>query len=183
MIEDMTNYTEDELISKLNAFDLDAITLVYDLYCDAIYRYGYRLLGNQNQAEECVSETFSRFLNSLQKGQGPKKTIRPYLYRTAHNWITDQYRRPLPYEEGLHENIQSNESNPEQLTIIHIENQLTRNFLKDIPANQRQALVLKYLEGLDNNEIAEALNKPVGAVKALQNRGLEALRKKFKVKP
>ena len=183
MYEDMTNHNEEGLISKLNAFDLEAITHVYDLYNEAIYRYGYRLLGNQNLAEECVSETFSRFLNCLQKGQGPKISIRPYLYRTAHNWITDQYRRPLPIEEGLNRNLPSLENNPEHLTITNIENQLTRKFLKDLPASQRQAIVLKYLEGFDNKEIADALNKPIGAVKALQNRGLEALRKKLKVKP
>jgi len=52
-----------------------------------------------------------------------------------------------------------------------------------LPASQRQAIVLKYLEGFDNKEISEVLHKPIGAVKALQNRGLSALRKKLKVKP
>jgi len=179
----MTNHNEEGLISKLNAFDLDAITQIYDLYNDAIYRYGYRLLGNQNLAEECVSETFSRFLISLQKGQGPKRSIRPYLYRTAHNWITDQYRRPLPNEEELFEDLHSSDNNPEQLTITDIDTQLTRKLLKELPASQRQAIVLKYLEGFDNKEISEVLHKPIGAVKALQNRGLSALRKKLKVKP
>ena len=51
----------------------------------------------------------------------------------------------------------------------------------DLPQNQRQAVVLKYLEGLENAEIAEVLNKPVGAVKALQHRGLQAIRNKLKV--
>jgi RNA polymerase sigma-70 factor, ECF subfamily len=43
--------------------------------------------------------------------------------------------------------------------------------------DQRQAIILKYLEDWENNAIAQAMNKPVGAVKALQHRGLEALRR------
>ncbi len=183
MVEDMSNNDEEGLISKLQAFDLDAMTFVFDQYNEAIYRYSYRLLGSQDKAEECVAETFSKFLNALQKGSGPRKYVRPYLYRIAHNWITDQYRRPIPEDEGLPENLPTKDDNPEQLTISNMENQKIRSILKQIPANQRQSLVLKYLEGMDNREIALALHRPVGAVKALQHRGLENIRKKLKVKP
>jgi RNA polymerase sigma-70 factor (ECF subfamily) len=183
MVEDMSNNDEEGLISRLQALDLDALTFVFDQYNEAIYRYGYRLLGNQDKAEECVSETFSKFVTALQNGHGPKKFVRPYLYRIAHNWITDQYRRPIPEEEGLPENIKSSDGNPEQMAIENIENHKIRSLLQQIPSNQRQVLVLKYLEGFSNGEIALALKKPVGAVKALQHRGLENIRKKLKVKP
>jgi RNA polymerase sigma-70 factor (ECF subfamily) len=183
MIEDMSNNDEEGLISKLQALDLNAMTFVFDQYNEAIYRYSYRLLGSQDKAEECVAETFSKFLIAIQKGHGPKKFVRPYLYRIAHNWITDQYRRPIPEDEGLPENLQTEGDNPEQITISNMENHNIRRILQQIPSNQRQSLVLKYLEGMDNREIAQVLRRPVGAVKALQHRGLENIRKKLKVKP
>lgn len=183
MVEDMSNNDEEGLISKLQALDLDAMTFVFDQYNEAIYRYGYRLLGNQDKAEECVAETFSKFIIAIQNGHGPKKFVKSYLYRIAHNWITDQYRRPIPEDEGLPENIKSIDDNPEQMTIENMENKNIRSLLQQLPSNQRQALVLKYLEGCNNQEIAVALKKPVGAIKALQHRGLENIRKKLKVKP
>ena len=179
----MSDIVEEKgLISKLQAFDMGAIEWVYDQYNEAIYRYGYRLLGNQDKAEECVAETFSRFLQAIKNGKGPKKYVRPYLYRMAHNWITDQYRRAIPEDEGLPENHAANIAHTEELVIDKLENQKIRKVLQDLPENQRQAVVLKYLEGLENQEIAMAMNKPVGAVKALQHRGIQTIRKKLEVK-
>lgn len=108
--------------------------------------------------------------------------MKSYLYRIAHNWITDQYRRPIPEDEGLPENLQSKDDNPEQMTIDNMENHKIRTLLQQLPSSQRQVLVLKYLEGCNNREIAQAIKKPVGAVKALQHRGLVSIRKKLKVK-
>lgn len=180
MVEDMTSDNEETLLTRLYAFDLDALSYVYDLYSEAIYRYGYRLLGSQDKAEECLSETFQRLLESLKKGKGPKKAVRPYLYRIAHNWITDQYRRSLSTEE-LPEDFPTNTEDPESATSKHFESQRLRKALIELPSTQRQAIVLKFIEGLDNKEIALALNKRVGAVKSLQNRGLKNLKTKLKV--
>lgn len=178
----MSNIEEnEELIAKLKAFDMGAIEWVYDQYNEAIYRYGYRLLGNQEKADECVAETFSRLLNALKNGKGPKKYVRPYLYRTAHNWITDQYRRINPIETEFSDDFEDIDEQLEEKVFSHIENTKIRSVLWELPENQRQAVVLKYLEGLENAEISEVLNKPVGAVKALQHRGLQAIRKKLKV--
>ena len=173
---------EEGLILKLQAFDMSAIESVFDQYNEAIYRYGYRLLGSQDKAEECVAETFSRFLHALKNGKGPKKYVRPYLYRMAHNWITDQYRRAIPEDEGLPEHHASQNDYPEDIVIDNIESQEIRNVLRALPESQRQAVVLKFMEGLENQEIALAMNKPVGAVKALQHRGLQTIRKKLEVK-
>ena len=100
----------------------------------------------------------------------------------AHNWITDKYRRAIPEDEGLTENHAANIAHTEELVIDKLENQKIRKVLQDLPENQRQAVVLKYLEGLENQEIAIAMNKPVGAVKALQHRGIQTIRKKLEVK-
>ncbi len=173
---------EEGLINRLQAFDMGAIEWVYDQYNEAIYRYGYRLLGSQDKAEECVAETFSRFLQALKNGKGPKKYVRPYLYRMAHNWITDQYRRAIPEDEGLPDNYAAINNHPEELVLDQIESQQIRIVLRKLPESQRQAIVLKFLEGLDNQEIACAMNKPVGAVKALQHRGLQTIKKILEVK-
>jgi RNA polymerase sigma-70 factor (ECF subfamily) len=93
--------SDKELLKSARAFDQQTLAEIYDQYSPKLYRYAIRLLGDDTQAEDCVAETFSRFLNALQQGGGPKEHLQAYLYRIAHNWITDQYRRqsPVPLEQ------------------------------------------------------------------------------------
>ncbi len=84
---------EQELLTKAGQFDTRALTEIYDLYSPRLYRYAMRLLGDDCAAEDCVSETFSRFLKALQAGKGPRDYLQAYLFRAAHNLVVDHYRR------------------------------------------------------------------------------------------
>ena len=84
--------SEIDLLSGIGRCDPEVLEQVYDLYSPGLYRYAYRLLGDDQLAEDCVSETFSRFLTALRVERGPEKNLKAYLYRIAHNWITDYYR-------------------------------------------------------------------------------------------
>ncbi len=66
-----------------------------------------------------------------------------------------------------------------QCTLVgrRLEQERVRHLLRRLTPGQRQVLVLRYLEGWSHEEIARALRKPVGAVKALQHRGVRALRR------
>jgi RNA polymerase sigma-70 factor, ECF subfamily len=173
-------HNEEDLIKRAKKFEHGALTEIYDMYNEAIYRYAYRLTGNQMQAEDCVSETFNRFLNALKKGRGPTQNIRAYLYRIAHNWITDQFRKKTPIPLLLdNEIIPSKQKDPETQVLENLSIDLIRNSLRNLTPNQRQVFVLKYLEGWNNKEISSLINKPVSAVKSLQHRALNAIRKQI----
>ena len=83
---------ERSLLQRASQLDEKALVEVFDCYHAGIYRYAMRLTGEAHLAEECTSETFLRFLNALHKGMGPREHLQAYLYRIAHNWITDHYR-------------------------------------------------------------------------------------------
>lgn len=170
---------EHTLLKRARAWDMEALALVYDRYSPELYRYAMRLLGDARQAEDCVAETFSRFLHALRRGGGPRRHLRAYLYRVAHNWITDQYRRqpPLVTLEGRQD--ASPAPLPEQLALQRDERARLRAALKQLTPAQRQVLVLRFMEGWSLAETAEAVGKPVGAVKALQHRALAALRRQL----
>jgi RNA polymerase sigma-70 factor (ECF subfamily) len=170
--------SESNLLKRARCFDEQALTEVYDRYSNDIYRYAVRLLSDQDLAEECVAETFSRFLIALRGGGGPRSYLRAYLYRVAHNWITDYYRRrPLP-ELPLNPEIHSKAgSDPHQSLTEKLEREEVRAALFRLTPEQRQVIILKYLDGWKNEEIAQVLEKRVGAVKALQHRALNALRR------
>jgi RNA polymerase sigma-70 factor (ECF subfamily) len=125
-----------------------------------------------------VAETFSRFLKALRCGQGPRDHLQAYLYRIAHNWITDCYRRqPSPPLE-LDESLRADElERPERQADAALEQEQVRLALRALTPEQRQVVALRFVEGWNNEEVALALEKPVGAVRALQHRALATLRR------
>ena len=174
----MNKPSEADLLRGASAFDLQALAEIYDQYSPGLHRYAMRLLGDDSLAEDCVSETFSRFLKALRAGQGPETYLQAYLYRVAHNWVTDQYRRQPPPPLDLDENLREDEqARPEALVLQRLEQERVRGALRLLTPDQRQVIVLRFIEGWENEAVAATVQKPVGAVKALQHRALAALRR------
>ena len=84
---------EQDLLQRAARLETKALTEIYDTYSPGMYRYAMRLLGDATLAEDCVAETFTRFLDALQKRRGPRDHLQAYLYRIAHNWVVDSYRQ------------------------------------------------------------------------------------------
>ncbi|MEW6716368.1 MAG: sigma-70 family RNA polymerase sigma factor [Chloroflexota bacterium] len=165
-----------ELLQRARSFEHQALAFIYDSFSPGLYRYAIRLLGDTFLAEDCVAETFKRFLQALQARKGPNDYLQAYLYRIAHNWIADHYRRQPPQDE-LDESHPARGENPEKLVSHHIQQEQIRYALQKLTPNQQQVIVLKFLENWTNEDIARALNKPVGAVKSLQHRALAGLKR------
>ncbi len=166
---------EQELLTKAGQFDTRALAEIYDLYSPRLYRYAMRLLGDDYAAEDCVSETFSRFLKALQAGKGPRDYLQAYLFQTAHNLVVDHYRRQ-PATEELDDDLPELETT-EGTADSNLLQRRVRDALHQLTEDQQQVVSLKFLEGWDNDAVAKVLNKPVGAVKSLQHRALAQLQK------
>jgi RNA polymerase sigma-70 factor (ECF subfamily) len=157
--------------------DKRALAEIYDLYSSDIFRYAYRLLNDNQLAEDCVSDTFYRFLVVVRAGASVEN-IRAYLYRVAHNWITDYYRRQPPPTVSLEENIHfDHEGNPSHVFAQSQDRQRIRAALLNLPPEQRQVIELRFIENWSHEEVAGALGRSVEATRALQHRAVEALRK------
>lgn len=173
------------MLERARAFDLDALTEIYDLFSPSIYHYAARLIGDAALAEDCVTETFSRLLHTLKSNNGPTDFLKAYLFRIAHNWITDQYRRSTnavsldEMNEEMEHEIASNEEMPIQFVAAQIDAAQVRLALMRLTPDQRQVIVLKFYEAFTNEEVAAALNKPISAVKSLQHRALDSLRRQL----
>lgn len=170
--------SENHLLELVIRFDEQALIEVYDRYSSEIYRYAVRLLADQDLAEECVAETFSRFLHALKHGNGPRHNLRAYLFRIAHNWITDYFRRQPPSSVMIDpELISDSEIDLQDSLIQNLEEEQIRVALQLLTPDQRQVVILKYIEGWRNKEVAQAMDKPVGAIKSLHHRALNSLRR------
>ena len=167
-----------KLLQQARAFDQEALTQIYDLYSDALFAYAYKHVGDSQVAEDLVAETFRRFLTALERGGGPSDHLRAYLYRITHNLITDLYRRePPPTEELDEDRLAEDKPGPASVLGEVQDAEMVRKALRLLTADQRQVLTLKYLEGWSSSEIAQSMEKSLGAVKALQHRGVAALQR------
>jgi RNA polymerase sigma-70 factor, ECF subfamily len=170
---------EDErLLAGVRQADQVILGEVYELYSPEIFRYAWRLLGKEDVAEECVADTFSRFLKTIKNGSGPRNYLKAYLYRTAHNWIHDYWLKCKDKIDLIDVDNQAiKELNLEDRVDNHEDIIIIRKAINQLTSDQQSVIVLKYIEEMDNFEIAKILDKPVGAIKALQHRGLNSLRR------
>ena len=167
----------DAYLPQAYQLDSQALTEIYEALSPPLYRYAYRLLGHTRDAEDIVAEVFQRLLVALRHGNGPREHLSAYLYRIAHNLITDRYRRGPQPEAELDEALAATDDDPAEAAAQHIAQARTRSALWKLTADQRQVILLKYFEGLRNEEAAAALGKPVGAIKSLQHRALDSMRR------
>jgi len=174
----MKNNPDQALLERAKRFEAQALEEIFDNFSPGIYRYAFRLLGDAELARECMAETFSRFLSALKRDSGPDNYLQAYLYRIAHNWVTDYYRSKVPTTLQLDAVVIADSTDePHQVVADQMASQQLRDALALLTPDQRQVIVLKYLEEWENEAIAMVLNKHVGAIKALQHRAIEALRR------
>jgi RNA polymerase sigma-70 factor (ECF subfamily) len=165
-------------LNTATTFDKQSLIGIYEQHSSELFRYAYRMLGDSHLAEDCVSETFSRFLRAARDNRQSIGEVRPYLYRIAHNWITDHYRRhplpPLSLEAEMHADA---EANPSHVVGEKLERERLRAALLCLPAEQRQVIELRFLEDWPHQAVAKSLGKSSEATRALQHRALGSLKR------
>ncbi len=175
---------EIELLDRARRLDEQALTHIYQTYHDAIYRYIYYHVGHVETAQDLTSEVFRRFLLAMHGGSGPDKLLKAWLYRVAHNLIIDEfrsnrYRNHHSLDQDTDDLLPDDEASPEHQAFQTMDQITLRAMLSELTEEQRQVIILKFLEEMSNEEIAQITGRTIGAVKALQYRGLEELRQKL----
>ena len=171
--------TSKSLLKQIRQWDEDALVRAYDQYAPAVYRYAYRLTGHTETAQEIVSDTFYRLLVALKNGGGPEQHLSAWLYRVAHNLIVDFYRRQPEQEQATLDeapDVAVPDMHEERI-VRREETERVRDALWLLTPLQRQIVALRFLEGLSNKEVAQSVGRTVGAVRALQHRALNSLRR------
>jgi RNA polymerase sigma-70 factor (ECF subfamily) len=161
-----------------STLDRNRLAAIYDQLYEPIYVYVYRQVGDVETARDLAAEVFHRLVGAVQKGNSPDRHPKAWLYRTAHNLVIDHYRRQTHREHlPLNEEMVSSSEDPATVAEQRSSAARVRMALRKLTPEQQQVLVLKFLQGLSNQEVAAVLDKSVGAVKALQHRALAALKR------
>ena len=159
-------------------YDPAVLSEIYDEYSVKIYNYIYHRTGDRPLAEDLMAEVFLRALEAIQNKKGWTTSLQGWLYRIAHNLVVDHYRRQAKREgPPLNERVAATDDHSVQIAERILASEKVRKALANLTEEQQQVIVLKFAEDLSNREVAEILGKTEGAVKALQHRGLAALRR------
>ena len=169
---------EQALLRGARELDEPALSTIFETYYLPLYRYIYQHLRHRATAEDLTAEVFSRMLEQLAGGRGPDQHLRAWLYRVAHNLVIDNARRQVHRDhDSLDEGMVSSGQDLKREVHGAIQRQQAGAALQRLTPMQRAVIILKYLEGYTNKEISSILELSVGAVKALQHRGLASMRR------
>lgn len=168
---------EDRLLAQARRGNLDAISRIYEAYFDAIYQFVRWRVDDPLQAEDVVSEVFIAFLGALQTERAPQQSLRGWLFRVARNVLYDHHRQPVAtaaLDDLLPVPV-------DQQTEVHVlralEAEEVRGALNRLPGDQQEVLILRFAQMLSLDETAASMGRSVSAIKSLQFRAVNALRR------
>ena len=168
---------EAALRERAAALEPAALGEIYDAYAGKIYSYLYHRTGDSSVAEDLCGDVFIRMLEAITAGRAWTSSLQGWLYRIAHNLIIDHYRRQTKRDgPELDESWMAPETYAETFEGLFSTAQL-RTAMRFLTEEQRQVVILKFVEGLSNAEVADALGKTEGAIKALQHRALSSIKR------
>ncbi|MEA1958677.1 MAG: sigma-70 family RNA polymerase sigma factor [Chloroflexota bacterium] len=169
---------EEEIIRRAVQGDLDCFNQLVELYQRPVYNLCLRMLSDSGAADDAAQETFISAYRAICRFRGG--SFKAWLFRIASNACYDQLRalrrrRTTPLDDLTLE-MESPLPTPEDCAIRHEMGEEIKRALDALPHEQRLAVILRDIEGLDYTEIAQAIGCSLGTVKSRINRGRAGLR-------
>jgi RNA polymerase sigma-70 factor (ECF subfamily) len=170
---------EKNLVHKARQGDKEAFTELYESHFDKIYRYMVMKIGNKAEAEDMTQQVFIRAYESIGSYQWQGIPFSAWLFRIAHNQIVDFIRKAskkptVPLDESL---PIVGDSNPQMEVEVKLNMEQVTMAARQLTKAQREVISLRFAGGLSISEVASAMHKSEGAIKALQHSAILALRK------
>jgi len=170
--DNLDTRTDLQLVAAINAGDSAAFEILYFRYRDWVAALAYRFTADEHAAADVLQETF---LYLLKKFPGFRLTanLKTFLYPAVRNLSIAANRKARRYQaDGLASPLEQVAAPdrqpfaPGDLTAV----------LRDLPEEQREVLLLRFVDGLSLGEVAAAMTIPVGTVKSRMHNALQCLR-------
>jgi len=168
------------LVDLARSGDKEAFGLLYDHYQGSVYRFLFYRTRSTQLAEDLTSETFFRALRSMNNFRWQGKDFGAWLMTIARNLCTDHFKAGRTRLEQTTEDMSAHDDTtegPESAVLASLTNELLMKALAQLPDEQRDCLIMRFLQGLSIAETAKVLDRSDGAVKQLQLRGVRNLAK------
>jgi len=168
------------LVELARQGDKEAFGLLFDHYHPSVYRFVFYRTRSQQVAEDLASETFFRALRSMNNFRWQGKDFGAWLMTIARNLTTDHFKagrtrlETATEDMGLHDDATEG---PETAVLAQLTNEILLQCLQQLPKEQQECLVMRFLQSMSIAETAAVLERSEGAIKQLQLRGVRNLAK------
>ena len=166
------------LVEAAQQGDTEAFGQLYDRYVDVVHRYAYARLGDRTMAEDVTSETFLRALRRIGTVSYRGRDVGAWFITIARNLVLDHVKSGRNrYEVVSGEPLEppAGVEGPEPAVLRRLSAEELLRCVRQLPPDQQECVVLRFLQGLSVAETAAVMARNVGAVKALQHRALRRL--------
>ena len=171
----LSDVSDEALLVAFGNGDRDAARELTQRLTPTVLGYAARLLGDRAEAEDVAQEAMLRLWRIAPKWRQGEARITTWLYRVVSNLCTDRLRRRREVAlDAIAEPVDDAPSVGEKIAADQRQAALQAALL-ELPERQRQAVVLRHIEGIANPEIARAMDISVEAVESLTARGKRAL--------
>jgi len=181
----MTNLTDKEVVEKIIQ-DPENLTILIKKYEAPLGRYIRRITNiPKEEIDDLLQDIFISVYQNI-NSYDPELQFSSWIYRIAHNKTINHWKKnkkiydnlsidenPFVYESNFH-----TKDFLEDFEIRDRKNELSRA-LRNINEKYREILILKFIEGKDYKEISDILEKPMGTIATMINRGKKALKKEI----
>jgi RNA polymerase sigma-70 factor, ECF subfamily len=166
-------------VQRAQQGDHAAFEAIYNQFAEGLFRYLYSRCGDATLAEELLGELWVRVVERLPAFRFPAgepgAAFAGWLYRIARNLVIDNGRRVASRGVPLAETLSSTEPQPEEQLIARDEKEELRGAFEQLTEDQREVLLLRFVEERSSAEVARLTGRSEGAVKVMQHRALDSL--------
>ncbi|MEV6896873.1 sigma-70 family RNA polymerase sigma factor [Amycolatopsis sp. NPDC051372] len=176
-----------DLVREAQEGDSSAFGKLYDRYVDVVYRYALFRLGDRELAEDVTSETFLRALRRITSVSYQGRDVGAWFVTIARNLILDHVKSSRFRLEVVTDEVSepgsapvsavgpAAQAGPEQQAIAGATRAELLRCVAELGEDQRECIVLRFLQGLSVAETAQVMHRNEGAIKALQHRAVRRL--------
>ena len=170
-----------DIIRRVRKGDATAIGWLFERYHTSIFRYLYYKVGDMHTAEDLTSEVFVHLMDSIARQSAAQDrpedmSLQALLFKIARNLAIDYYRKHQTQQNvTLDENITASEPPIDTTVERHLDNQVLNKAINTLPFDQREVIILRFINCMPIADTAQVMLRSQDAVKALQRRALSAL--------
>jgi RNA polymerase sigma factor (sigma-70 family) len=176
---------QDALMQRLVAGDQAALGEVYDEYGRRCYALAFRLIGDGGLAEDAVQEALLALWRMPERFDSARGSLATFLLTLTHRRSVDLLRREglqrrgrVATDDALAE-LPSGERGTDEQAEVLMQGAEVREALNELPAPQREALLMAYFQGYTQREISSITGAPLGTVKTRMLAGVRSMRSRL----
>ena len=175
-----------ELVRSAQNGDAAAFGELYDQYVDVVFRYVLFRVGDRSLAEDVTSETFLRAFRRIGSVSYQGRDVGAWFVTIARNIVLDHVKSSrfrLEVSTAEPDDGPAAEVGPESQVLANIAHAELLRCVEQLGDDQRECIVLRFLQGLSVAETAEIMKRNAGAIKALQHRAVRRLAQLLRTEP